>query len=66
MQRIWLILSLVLAGCAASATAPAKQRFAGFYESGFEVESFQPCGSGESWWVTEGEEIRAARQGDCD
>jgi hypothetical protein len=59
-MRTWtLALPLLLSGCAASIADPAgPQEFAGLYAAGFEVESFQPCGSGESWWVTDGEELR--------
>ena len=32
----------------------AQQRVRGVFTYGFEVMSFQPCGSAECWWVSEG------------
>lgn len=59
MGRIMLGLApLVLAGCATAATAPAPERYAGFFERGFEVESFHACGEPSPWWVTDAPELR--------
>lgn len=54
-----LIIAAALAasGCA-STTGPANGRLAGHYSQGFEVDAFRPCGSQESWWVTDGEDLR--------
>ena len=51
--------ALLLTGCVTAATGPDDRQFAGFYASGFEVESFRPCGSQEQWWVTEAQALRA-------
>ena len=54
MRTILLALPLLLGACAA-VTDPAAERYEGVYTSGFEVNGFQPCGSKDSWWVTEGD-----------
>lgn len=54
MKRLLLVLPLLATGCA-KATEPAALRYEGHYSWGFEVNGFQPCGSSESWWVTEGD-----------
>jgi hypothetical protein len=60
MRRFSVVLgSLALVACASTATEPGAERFAGHYSQGFEVDSFRPCGSAESWWVTEGDDLRA-------
>lgn len=54
-----LVLGLLLGAAACgSVTAPGVQEHAGYYESGFEVESFRPCGESQAWWVTGGESLR--------
>lgn len=58
MRTFAFALPLLLAGCPMSSTAPEPQRYEGFFKQGFETESFQPCGSKEEWWVTEGAELR--------
>jgi hypothetical protein len=61
MQRALLLPPLLAAGgCATAATAPEPERYAGFFESGFEVEAFHPCEVDEVLLV------RPTRQGDCD
>lgn len=52
------LLSLALAGACAFTGPGASTEYAGVYSQGFEVDSFQPCGSPEQWWVTRGEELR--------
>src|SRR5262245_39299657 len=32
-------------------TPPVAASFYGFYRAGFEVSSFERCGSGDQWWV---------------
>jgi hypothetical protein len=49
-----LVIGLVAAGCAsqgADTRDAGAAEFRGVYVSGFEVMSFQPCGSSERWWV---------------
>jgi len=59
MKRAMILAAtLVASGCTASVSGPESGRYTGLYSQGFEVDSFQPCGSRESWWVTDGEELR--------
>lgn len=53
-RTILAAVSLLLTACA-TATDPGVERYEGFYTWGFEVNGFEPCGSTESWWVTEGD-----------
>jgi hypothetical protein len=56
----WVVLGpLALAACVSNLAEPEGERFTGHYSQGFEVDSFRPCGSEESWWVTQGDELRA-------
>jgi hypothetical protein len=55
MRQLLLALPLLIGGCAKTITDPAAVVYEGFYTWGFEVNAFQPCGSEESWWVTEGD-----------
>lgn len=56
MKKVLSPLLLLLTGCA-SAAGQRPQEFRGFYEYGFEVESFRLCGSDERWWVVRGDEL---------
>lgn len=57
MKSLTLSLLALLGACAVTGTGGSTE-YAGLYSQGFEVDSFQPCGSPEKWWVTEGEELR--------
>ena len=63
-MKEWTIIlaPLVLGGCASAITGSEDEVLAGHYSQGFEVDAFRPCGSEESWWVTEGTELRARYQ----
>jgi hypothetical protein len=50
-MRALLIIALAAAGCASQGSDRPGTEFRGIYVSGFEVLSFQPCGSLERWWV---------------
>ncbi|MBA2245852.1 MAG: hypothetical protein H0W11_12915 [Gemmatimonadetes bacterium] len=50
MKKAPLLLLLILTGCA-SAAGGRPELFRGFYEHGFEVESFRLCESDERWWI---------------
>ncbi|HEV2129662.1 MAG TPA: hypothetical protein VGR27_01080 [Longimicrobiaceae bacterium] len=56
MNKVLFPLLLLLTGCA-SVTSGRPELFRGFYEHGFEVESFRLCGSQERWWVVRGYEL---------
>ena len=59
MRSLWIVPLLVaIGGCASTISVPDDGRYMGFYAQGFEVDGFRPCGSDESWWVTEGAELR--------
>jgi hypothetical protein len=46
-------LLILLAACTTADARPAAPReIAGVYELGFERQTFRPCGSGETWWVS--------------
>jgi hypothetical protein len=48
-------IAAAFAGCAlgtGSVPVPPDGIYRGIYEKGFEVSSFEPCGSSERWWVT--------------
>jgi len=55
MKKTLLFLPLLLGACASSITDARMERYEGFYTWGFEENGFRPCGSEESWWVTEGD-----------
>jgi hypothetical protein len=60
MRRWWIVAGpLALGACVSAVSAPAGERITGHYSQGFEVDAFRPCRSEESWWVTEGEELRS-------
>ena len=46
-----LVLSAACSGKFNSVPASSAQIFRGWYASGFETESFQPCDTREQWWV---------------
>jgi hypothetical protein len=59
--RVLICLLLLTPGCAgrsdrdalpvtAAEPAPIAERFAGYYEAGWEREVFRPCGVQEDWW----------------
>lgn len=58
MTKAMLAVVLALGGCATLTDPTTSREYTGLYASGFEVEGFVPCGTDESWWVTEGEELR--------
>jgi hypothetical protein len=47
-------LLVLLAACTLAVTdaLPAPREIAGVYELGFERQTFRPCGSDETWWVS--------------
>lgn len=55
MKKTLPILALLLSACATSVTDGDPRRLEGHYTWGFEANGFRPCGSTESWWVTEGD-----------
>lgn len=55
MKKTLLFLPLLLSACARTVTDGAAVLYEGFYTWGFEANGFQPCGSTETWWVTEGD-----------
>jgi hypothetical protein len=55
MRAAFLILLAVFTPALAAARTPAPdapREIAGVYELGFERQTFRPCGSGETWWVS--------------
>ncbi|GIV59831.1 hypothetical protein GQ464_003880 [Rhodocaloribacter litoris] len=63
MYRPVLLLSVLLVLPACTFLEPAGDAaglYEGFYSWGFEVNSFQPCGRSEAWWVVAGPEGREA------
>jgi hypothetical protein len=52
--RSWglAVLITVAAGCS-SVDDPRDGSFGGVYISAFETSSFRPCGSADSWWLTD-------------
>ena len=63
MSRWTIILApLVLGACVSAVTGSEDEVLAGHYSQGFEVDAFRPCGSEESWWVTQGAELRSRYQ----
>lgn len=53
-------LLLLMAACAANGLPPPRDEFRGTYSFGFEVSSFEPCSSGEQWWVLSDEDLHVA------
>lgn len=51
---------LLMAACAANGLPPPRDEFRGTYSTGFEVSSFEPCSSGEQWWVLPSEDLHVA------
>jgi hypothetical protein len=50
-----LITIAVVAGC--SENGPRDGTFSGVYVYGFETSSFTPCRSGDSWWLSDPENL---------
>lgn len=58
VMRSTLVLSMLfLSACATSRATGPLEEFRGYYEHGFEVESFRRCGSAEAWWVVQPDEL---------
>ena len=52
------LLLLVTSTCAChEAPTTFGPNFSGQFSAGFEVSSFQPCGSDEQWWVEDGSDL---------
>ncbi len=58
-MKVRLLLVLFLFSCAPAANLQRGEEFRGYYQAGFEVEAFEPCGSPEKWWVVRGDELNA-------
>ena len=59
-MKKWIVAlaPLALGACLSGITGSDPELLAGHYSQGFEHDAFRPCGSEESWWVTEGDELR--------
>lgn len=52
MRTTLLILLAAITPSIADARPAAPREIAGVYELGFERQTFRPCGSAETWWVS--------------
>lgn len=59
LRRLALLTLVLPAAACASMIGGDSEEYQGIYERGFEADAFHPCGTGEAWWVTGGEDLHA-------